>query len=208
MSDFSLSESIDWVDDLSNNDFVILDNVLDYKSVSNLKTCFDERLKAEKFKKAAIGAQDQMQIDTSIRGDNIFWLDKDSKDPRIRFYFTLMNEIQSTLNRYCFLSLSDYEFHFAHYPPGAYYKRHLDQFQSRNNRLISTVFYLNDDWIPDYKGQLRLYLNSNYIDVEPKFGRLVLFKSADIEHEVLTTYYNRYSITGWMLYKPIGLEIF
>ncbi len=208
MPDFLNDESIDWVDDLSANNYVILDQVLSDNIVYDLKACFEERLEADKFKKAAIGSQDSKLVDRSIRGDNIFWLDKSSQDPRIKFYFQLMDKLQQVLNRYCFLSLSDYEFHFAHYPPGTFYKRHLDKFQGRNNRLISTVFYLNDDWVPQHEGQLRIYLDDQEIDIAPKFGRLVLFKSGDVEHEVLATKHDRYSITGWMLYRPIGLELF
>lgn len=207
MSPFLNIESIDWLDDLSENNFVVLDQVLNDSVVYDLKTCFEERMNEEKFKTAAIGARDKKLVDRTIRGDSIFWLDKESEDPRIKFYFTLMNKLQQVLNRYCFLSLSDYEFHFAHYSPGTFYKRHLDQFQGKNNRLISTVFYMNDDWVPEHAGQLRLYLENKVIDIAPKFGRLALFKSAEVEHEVLPTRIDRYSITGWMLYKPIGLEL-
>ncbi len=198
---------LDWVDKLSDKDFVIIEEALPTEQLNELLNCFEERRKEDKFRKAAIGVSGQKQIDRSIRGDNIFWLDKNSEDVRIKNFFVMMDYVQDNLNRYCFLSLSDYEFHFAHYPPGTFYKRHLDQFQGRNNRLISIVFYLNETWEKSYGGQLRLFFEKDKIDIDPLFGRLVMFKSAVLEHEVLTTFKDRYSITGWMLYRPIGLEI-
>ena len=50
------------------------------------------------------------------------------------------------LNRALFLSLKDYETHFAIYPPGTFYEKHVDQFQSSGARKISFAFYLNENW--------------------------------------------------------------
>jgi SM-20-related protein len=111
------------------------------------------------------------------------------------------------MNRYCYLSLSDYEFHLAHYPTGTFYKRHLDQFVGRNNRMISVVIYLNEHWKVGDGGELQIYLESGDVTVQPKARRCVLFKSADVEHEVLTTNVGRDSLTGWLLYKPAGLGL-
>src|SRR5690606_40843214 len=47
------------------------------------------------------------------------------------------------VNRHLFLGLYEYECMFAHYPAGAFYKKHLDAFKSGINRRLSTVLYLN-----------------------------------------------------------------
>ena len=62
----------------------------------------------------------------------------------------------------------------------------------------STVFYLNSDWHAEEGGQLRLHLAGGTQDLLPNWNRLVLFRSADIEHEVLPATRERLSITGWL----------
>src|SRR5690606_19417075 len=102
-------------------------------------------------------------------------------------------------NQSLFLSLKDYEVHMTVYPPGAFYKRHLDQFSREDHRKLSVICYLNHDWLPDYGGQLRMWLSDKAIDVLPVSGRLVCFRSDLIEHEVLPATLPRLSITGWIL---------
>jgi SM-20-related protein len=93
----------------------------------------------------------------------------------------------------------------AHYPAGSFYKRHLDQFKERNNRVISTILYLNKNWEASQGGELKLFFDHEEKIVEPKYGRIVSFKSDQLEHEVLKTNVDRFSITGWMLHNPVGL---
>ena len=47
-------------------------------------------------------------------------------------------------------------------------------------------------------GALRLYLPTGYVDVVPRLGRAILFKSEIIEHEVRPTLgYDNYALTVW-----------
>lgn len=70
------------------------------------------------------------------------------------------------------------------------------------------LLYLNNEWKESDGGRLRVHLDSgkdflpdgeepNFIDVEPKGGTLVLFKSDKIPHEVLDTQAERMAIIGW-----------
>ena len=95
------------------------------------------------------------------------------------------------------------EFHYALYPKGTYYKRHLDTFQNDDRRKLSFVCYLNEDgWLPENGGELALYLNENGQETEkiiyPFPGRVVIFESQIIEHEVRPVNKERLSITGWL----------
>ena len=67
------------------------------------------------------------------------------------------------------------------------------------------LIYLNDE-LDQVKasneeaklGELRLYLPNKIIDVTPRLGRAIIFKSEVIEHEVRPTLgYNRYAVTVW-----------
>ena len=59
-----------------------------------------------------------------------------------------------------------------------------------NARAYTAILYLNDSWHPDHGGCLRLHVDNDgtghrHVDVEPLAGRLVVFSSKDIPHEVL-----------------------
>jgi SM-20-related protein len=108
-----------------------------------------------------------------------------------------------------FLSISDYEFHFALYPPQTRYEKHIDQFHGKKNRVLSMLIYLNEDWKPGDGGELKIYgLGANTTLIEPIAKRMVIFKSDTVEHEVLLTQTSRKSITGWLLHQPATIGKF
>jgi len=116
-----------------------------------------------------------------------------------------MEGLRLGLNRRLFMGLFDYESHFAHYPIGAFYKKHRDAFagQSGNrqpNRVLSTVLYLNSAWQPHEGGELLIYAEDGEAIIEtvvPVYGRLVIFLSEKFPHEVLPATRERKSIAGW-----------
>lgn len=146
---------------------------------------------------AGIGHGEQQQVQAGIRGDRIDWLEPGqcaSGDA----YLALMESLRQALNRELFLGLDELESHFALYPPGAYYQRHLDRFRDDDSRTVSAVLYLNEAWQPDEGGELRLYLPDGRVhDVVPQGGCLACFLSAVIPHEVLPATRERLSLTGW-----------
>lgn len=194
---------LSWIDELADNDYVILDNFLEQSLLYKVNKYLETLYQDGKFKKASIGIE--KAIDKSIRGDFIYWLNPHQEVEEIKQYLAKMDQLIATLNRYCFLSISGKEFHFAVYPKGTFYARHLDQFKERDNRLISVVFYLNENWKSAHGGQLKVFKGDNEIEIEPVYNRLVLFKSDKIEHEVMLSHHERKSITGWLLYQPNGL---
>ena len=87
-----------------------------------------------------------------------------------------------------------------------YFSEGMDQFRTDGARKISFICYLNPNWKPNDGGELRIHQDHGYFDIEPIAGRLACFRSEIVEHEVLKSYNYRYSLTGWMLNMPIGLE--
>jgi SM-20-related protein len=58
---------------------------------------------------------------------------------------------------------------------------------------------LNDEnWLPEYGGELVIYKASGDVTVYPERGRVVIFDSQTLEHEVKPVHQKRYSITGWL----------
>lgn len=132
----------------------------------------------------------------TIRGDVIAWLDRDQ--PAAAALLQRFETLRQTLNATFFLGLKRIEAHLACYPPGAGYARHLDRFRDDDARVISAVLYLNEGWDPADGGQLRLYPDElPAIDIQPEAGTLVLFRSADLLHEVLPARRERWSVAGW-----------
>ena len=115
-----------------------------------------------------------------------------------------------------FLGLFDYECHYAWYPAGGYYRTHLDAFRGEDNRKVSTVVYLNDDWKPSDGGELVIHqpVDDQRLDdttmyamariVTPRFGTMVLFLSEEFPHEVRTAARARYSLAGWFRINTSG----
>lgn len=155
------------------------------------------------FKKAGIGKQQNKQVLETIRGDYIHWVDPLTVDPAISQYFDKLRALMKFVNRNLYLSLKDFEIHLTIYPAGTFYKRHLDQFRSDEHRKLSVICYLNKDWKPEHGGQLRMYFPEGPLDVLPDAGKLVCFRSDQIEHEVLPASRERLSLTGWMLDQEI-----
>ncbi|MHA7863754.1 2OG-Fe(II) oxygenase [Flagellimonas marinaquae] len=195
-----LDDWLSWMDDISSKDYVIIDRFLRDELYTEIKSFFLGKL--PNFKEAGIGAHADNQIDAKIRGDFTYWLDR-NRDAQLTDYWSLLDETMHIFNRYCYLSLSGYEFHLAHYPSGGHYDKHLDQFENRNNRMISMIIYLNDDWKQGDGGELEIFEKdgSSFL-VEPLAGRCVMFKSAEVPHAVLKAHKSRFSLTGWLLYQP------
>ncbi|MGN8274627.1 2OG-Fe(II) oxygenase [Pseudomonas sp. SMV71] len=154
---------------------------------------------------AAVGRGPFSEIREGIRGDRIQWIEP-GQAQACDSYLDLMDSLREAMNRALFLGLEDFESHFALYPPGAFYLRHVDRFRDDDRRMVSAVLYLNDDWLPDQGGQLRMYLQDAEHDVLPTGGCLVVFLSGDIPHEVLPANRDRLSLTGW--FRRRGNELF
>lgn len=146
---------------------------------------------------AGVGRGDALAVREGIRGDRIQWLEAGQHAACDR-YLAAMDELRAALNQAFFLGLADYESHFALYPPGSFYQKHLDRFRDDDRRTVSAVFYLNQAWQADQGGALRLYPpGGEALDVLPQSGTLLLFMSAELPHEVLPASRERLSLTGW-----------
>ena len=194
------SQWIKWMDILSEDNIVVIDDFLSLKMLAEVHLFFDGKLLQNSFKKAAIGKGLDQKEDSEVRGDYIYWLNRDIDLPLAPF-FALSDEMISNFNKFCYLSLKNSEYHLAEYPIGSFYKKHMDQFIGTSNRIITFLLYLNVDWQASDEGQLRVYNNEQYEDISPLNNRCLLFKSDKVLHEVLPTQCVRRSLTGWLLFN-------
>lgn len=149
------------------------------------------------FHPARVGRGQARALHSEIRQDRVCWFDPLALTVTQQIYWDVLDPLRLALNRLMFLGLFDYEAHFAVFPLGAFYKRHLDQFQASGLRTVSCVLYLTDGWTEADGGALRLFLDDGHRDIFPVAGRLVCFLSGQFYHEVRPALKERLSITGW-----------
>lgn len=192
-------------DGLASDGYAVADQFLSQPEVEAIQHAGGFQTGAD-FKKAGIGSKQTLQIQEAVRGDYIKWLDRDNSPEAIGVYLQRLEALIQYLNRALFLSLKDFEVHMTVYPVGSFYKRHLDQFKKDDHRKLSVILYLNNQWEEQHGGQLRMYLPDQAKDFLPLAGRLVIFRSDEIEHEVLPATRERLSITGWILDRLAELK--
>jgi SM-20-related protein len=186
-------------DGLAQQGYAIIDTFLSPSEIAAILQLDEFKGGLLQFKKAGIGKQQEKEINETIRGDYVRWIDRRTAGQELNAYLNRLDKMILYLNQSLFLSLKDFEVHLTIYPKGSYYKRHLDQFQRDDHRRLSVILYLNEVWKEEEGGQLRLYLPGGPVDILPIAGRLVCFRSDKIEHEVLPATRDRLSITGWVL---------
>ena len=187
------------IDQIVEQDFAVLDYFIPEENLKQLFQHLQHLYAAEEMKKAGIGQAVEHEVNGQIRGDQIKWLPRASILPFEIQFNKQVNNFCHFLNRSCFLSLNDYEFHYTCYPPTTFYKKHIDQFKKDNSRVLSLIIYLNKDWQAGDGGEVVLYPEGkNEVVITPNWGKVICFRSSEMPHEVLMTNKNRYSITGWL----------
>jgi len=200
------------VDHIAEHGFCVINDFLPEATVNALANEAQRLKHTQVMQEAGIG-REHLNVNKEIRSDSIYWLDEGDATEAQRSYFGQMENLRLELNRHLYLGLFGLESHLAVYPEGGFYKKHLDCFASHNpqkpQRKISCIVYLNQGWHMQDGGQLKLYLNETdesdkykSILISPLAGRAVIFLSDTFYHEVMPTYKERISLTGWFLSRP------
>ena len=135
---------------------------------------------AGQLKAAATGAN---RTTSSLRGDLTGWFVAGALSAPQQAFSDRLDQLRQALNRELMLGLVDSESHYAVYRPGTGYGRHLDRLRGDDARVVSAVFYLNEDWRPAEGGALRLYLaDRSHRDIYPCAGDLLLSAPSWSEH--------------------------
>ena len=108
----------------------------------------------------------------------------------------------------------------ATYRKGAEYHCHKDSYSGTDNqRMVTVLLYLNEDWVPGDGGELRLFEakphvsdgslglqreaasapGEGFVDVAPLAGRIVMFRSRDVWHAVREPREQRWAMTLWVM---------
>ncbi len=179
-------------DALVENGYVIISNALTGTLSQNLLTLAK---KSKNFKRAGISTR--KKINSNTRRDKILWL---SHDNGVQSEFLdFADGLKEYFNRELFTCITYFESHFALYEDGDFYATHYDAFKNSVNRIITIVYYLNEEWDEKSGGELVMYDDDMKFvtKVMPLANTLVVFLSDKFPHEVLPAKRKRYSIAGW-----------
>ena len=189
--------AVDWearldetvLDALTTQGWVMLDDVFSPEAIEALQ----EESGFVDYRTAALTAGVEIR---DIRGDRIRWITQDFFAGF--YYLSSINALAALLNRYLFAGIRHSEAHYACYPAGFGYQWHSDNPAGRDERVISAVFYLNDDWTATDGGALEIVDHHGvHHEVKPVANRLIIFDS-NLRHQVQTAHRQRYSIATWM----------
>jgi SM-20-related protein len=200
MPDSALSAHV--AAELVRNGYAVVDEFLEDSTIAALTSeCVSLHARGA-LQPAATGRAEARHLDDAVRGDRTHWFDPSALSGAQELYWSRMSVLCKALSRELMLGLEELDAQFALYPAGAAYARHRDRFRDDDARVLSTVLYLNAGWREADGGALRLYLHAHapaaQRDIFPVAGTLVLFLSADFEHEVLPASRDRLSIAGWV----------
>ena len=189
------------VEALSRRGWGVIDGLLPDALWQALAQQAEERFTAGHFHHAGIGGRAQVAHD--IRGDHILWLTPErAQGPEVEFW-TYIEALRLAINRTLWLGLFEYECHYARYPVGARYERHLDRPRGREARTVTLINYLNSHWREADGGQLRIYPDQGEpVEILPEGGRAVIFLTDGLPHEVLPARRPRLALTGWFRRRP------
>jgi SM-20-related protein len=185
---------------LTRADWVCQAGFLAADRVAALRAESESLRAAGAFRAAGIGHYAERRED--VRGDEILWLGEEQPAPEAeRLFREEFAALRRAINAETFLGLDEFEGHYAAYPAGAAYARHLDRFREENRRVVSLVLYLNQEWGEADGGELCLYAamdsGAPLARIQPRAGTLVCFLSERVPHEVLASQRTRLSLTGW-----------
>lgn len=133
---------------------------------------------------------------SNIRGDSIRWIDENCTIGT--HYLASIEKLGEFFNHTFFAGIQRAEAHYACYTAGFGYDWHSDNPKGRDERVISAVFYLNDNWTDADGGHIYVVDKTEQTQIlTPKANRLVVFDS-NLLHKVAITHKTRFSIATWL----------
>jgi 2OG-Fe(II) oxygenase superfamily len=133
------------------------------------------------------------------RNSSVHYIDKSTKnseDVDSEIFSLVSKCIEEYTKRYDVIVNNDEGYQILRYGEGHYYKKHIDQ--AANNRRVSFLLYLNDD----YEGGELNFPELN-VCIKPKANSVVMFPSDfNYVHESLTVKSGtKYAVVTWLGYK-------
>ena len=180
---------------LGSGEILVRDDMLSVLAVRAGATALDDIEAADRLRPAGFGLRGRK--DPSLRGDRTTWVG-DVDEAALVGLRAFFEELRQELNEAAWLGLASFTIQLARFPgAGTRYVRHHDALTGDPTRRATAILYLNPDWVPSDGGCLRVHPPSGQHDLQPLGGRLVVFLSDKVEHEVLPCHASRRAATAW-----------
>lgn len=180
---------------LGEGELLVRDDMLSTQQVCACAAELDELHAADRLFGAGMG-RGAVRVQAE-RGDRTIWA-QDVDATQFVGIATLFEAVRDQLNQGAWLGLNRFDVQLARYEgDGARYVQHLDALAGDRRRRATAIVYLNPNWVPESGGCLRIHPPSGRRDVEPLAGRLVIFLSDRLQHEVLPCHAVRRAATAW-----------
>ena len=215
---------------LLDDNFVVLDNVIPLSHCKKIKDEIREMYGSQEMSLGQLGNPNSssgapiVELETSRRSDFVCW--KEEGDSGVDSVIKYVNEVSDLLVQKiaAFLATASPEHSWdarfrskamcSFYPgTGTHYVKHYDN-PGNNERQLSIILYVNDQWQPSHGGHIRigaseqateLESEERYTSIAPIAGRVVLFWSdRRCPHEVAPCWNDRYAVTVWYLNKQLS----
>lgn len=194
------------IDDLARQGWAHAADALPADLTAALLTRARDLSAAEALEAGKIGRGEAEMRALAIRRARIAWMD--GTDPGEARFLEGAEALRRAINEALFAGLFEFEAHFAVYPTGGHYARHLDAFAGvRRSRVVSLVAWLNPDWRAGDGGELDLWGSDTETGEPartfvPRGGDLLLMMSETIPHAVRPTLRPRHGLAGWFRVNP------
>ncbi|KAG6597844.1 c transferase [Phytophthora cinnamomi] len=193
--------------------FVVKEGFLGRQNALAVRDALTELAQSEAFHEAKVGAGENLRNDRSVRGDKILWIQTpsdlntpaDGEKGASPAVLRLRRQVEALVHGLKKVSpeldlRNVVSTQFAIFPgDGARFVKHLDTYSNAQRdergvmskdglvRLVTCVYYLNDEWEPDHGGELRVHLKdskhltASHWDVPPKLDTLMVDDDDDTQ---------------------------
>ncbi len=206
---FTLSSRFPWEDakaSLEEKGWFVCPSLLSENMNAGLLESFLEKLEKDQFDMAQVGKNLERSLEKRIRHSETSWIESWHENSQLRDLNQFFGDLSHQMNQHFYLNIKRWESQMAYYPEGGFYKKHLDQLRSGENRLMTCIFYLNNC---ERGGELVIYdrddMKKKAATIKASKGTCVLFFSSQIFHEVLPAYSPRFSFTTWLRHDQDSL---
>jgi SM-20-related protein len=187
------------VEQLGSAGFSVSPNIVPPALIASLRAEQRRREDDGQLLRAGIGRGTIQPTETTHRHAQSSWFDDHSAAEQQ--FSAFAERVRLAINRRLMLGLFDFKAQFLHYPPGGYYRRHLDALHGNRKRVVSLIAYLNEDWTAADGGTLAVWSESGegepIAEIAPLAGTVVLMLSETVPHEARVSHRDRRAIAGW-----------
>ena len=203
--------------DLQARHFAVVPSFLTPSTVRAVRADMSRLAEAGKFEEAGVGSGDSNRVAVEQRRCSTCHLYPDEAaaelcgagdDVARQQLYDAIDSIRDSLSEFDDRPLVKTEGLYLDYPLGGFFKRHIDAAPpglglDQEWRRYSYLLYLND---VQRGGELRLYTDESdgFVEVQPRAGTLVVFRSDLVEHEALETRQPRVAVAGWFSRREGG----